>query len=81
MLPLRKKTKKLWRRHYFFNFFLKIGEFPKISWNSREFMGIPDTSGNSRGDSLNFGKNKKKKMLWHQKSGKKSCHGATVTYI
>ena len=63
-----------------FNFFLKIEEFPRISGNSREFLGIPKIFGNSRGDFLNFGKNKKKNVV-APKSGKKSCGGATVTYI
>ena len=42
-------------------------------------MGIPKIFGNSRGDFLNFGKNKKKNVV-APKSGKKSCGGATVTY-
>jgi hypothetical protein len=62
------KNKKVVTGEFFF--FLKIEEFPRISGNSREFLGIPKIFGNSRGDFLNFGKNKKK-MLWHQNRGKK----------
>ena len=53
-----------------FNFFFENRGFPENFWNSQEFLGIPKISGNSRGDFLNFGKNKKKNVV-APKSGKK----------
>jgi len=55
-------------------FFLKIGEFPRILGIPEKFWEFPKISRNSRGDFLNFGKNKKKKC-WGTKIGEKKLWG------
>ena len=64
MLPLREKNEKFVAAA--FNFFFENSRIPENFWE------FPRNFGNSRGDSLNFGRNKEKKCC-RTKIGEKSC--------